>query len=281
MKVKYLLFLVILCTSLVGCSFDMDENPNANIKFTVTTTSENEMFQLGLQSKKIIIDWGDGITETKEGIDGQEFLPYSHTYAEAGKYTVTVSTLNVTGFETYRDYPVTKFTMGDCPSLIRLELNNVRDLTYLRPVNSRNIYSIAIKDCVSLTSLDLTNLPRLAGFSCINTQLATVDISKNTWLRNVNIQDSPFSSISFENNPDLRGVAFVNTEIKTLSFTKNEKTTEVYCIDNKMEFNGLDFMFISLPKVTDDSERVLSIRGNPGTYTCNPAIATTKGWNVK
>lgn len=282
MKIKYLLLLFVLSFYLSGCDFTMEDNANANIKFDVNTTADNKEFQLGIQSTEVMIDWGDGTQDVKNGESGQEIATYSHTYAQKGTYRVTLSTLRVTGIDTYRDYPVTNLEINECPFLMKLDLNNIADLKTFSPSGCKNLYALTIKDCVSLYDIDLSRLPRLAGISLINTGLTDLDISKNKWLRNVNIQDSPFTDISFDKNKDLREVAFKNTKIKNLSFAQNTKLYSLYSIDNLMDTNDIDFMFITLPMFSEiEAEKVLSVRGNPGEKLCTQSIAKTKGWQIK
>jgi len=72
---------------------------------------------------------------------------------------------------------------------------------------------------------------------------------------------------------------FVN-QLTGLDVSMNTALGDLSCMYNQLSVASLNVLFGTLHSNTI-SGKVISVFGNPGADTCNPGIATEKGWKVE
>lgn len=85
-----------------------------------------------------------------------------------------------------------------------------------------------------LTSLDVTNNPKIEQLRCAGNNLNSLDVSKNTELIEFEAYNNRLSSIDVSNNPELYYIDLTNNQIKSIDVSKNLKLERITCSDNKL-----------------------------------------------
>lgn len=85
-----------------------------------------------------------------------------------------------------------------------------------------------------LTSLDVTNNPKIEQLRCAGYNLNSLDVSKNTELIEFEAYNNRLSSIDVSNNPELEYIDLTNNQIKSIDVSKNLELERITCSDNKL-----------------------------------------------
>ena len=68
-----------------------------------------------------------------------------------------------------------------------------------------------------------------------------------------------------------------SNQLTSLDVSKNTALKDLYCYNNRLTDTALNILFRTLPCVTKGE---IYVGVNPGACSCNPRIATDKGWSV-
>jgi hypothetical protein len=104
--------------------------------------------------------------------------------------------------------------------------------------------------------LDVTGCTGLAYLGCSSNALTALDVTGCTWL----------SELYCDSNA-----------LTALDVTGCTELSELYCDSNALTDVALNTFFDTLP---DDGFALIFVYENPGSATCDPSIATTKGHTV-
>lgn len=85
-----------------------------------------------------------------------------------------------------------------------------------------------------LTSLDVTNNPKIEQLRCAGNNLNSLDVSKNTELIEFEAYNNRLSSIDVSNNPELYYIDLTNNQIKSIDVSNNLELERITCSDNKL-----------------------------------------------
>lgn len=85
-----------------------------------------------------------------------------------------------------------------------------------------------------LTSLDVTNNPKIEQLRCAGNDLNNLDVSKNTELTRLTAYNNHLSSIDVSYNTKLEVIDLSNNQIKSIDVSKNLKLERITCSDNKL-----------------------------------------------
>lgn len=85
-----------------------------------------------------------------------------------------------------------------------------------------------------LTSMDVTNNPKIEQLRCAGNNLNSLDVSKNTELIEFEAYNNRLSSIDVSNNPKLYYIDLTNNQIKSIDVSKNLELGRITCSDNKL-----------------------------------------------
>ena len=131
---------------------------------------------------------------------------------------------------------------------------------------------------IELANLDVSHCPALRILKCNDNQLTSLDITKNTMLIELNCTNNQLTSLDVSNNIALAELFCGRNQLTNLDASKNTAMTEYLSVyANQFSTEALNALFNALPHGNDGT---IFIMDNPGTNTCDPSIATDKGWNV-
>lgn len=85
-----------------------------------------------------------------------------------------------------------------------------------------------------LTSLDVTNNPKIEQLRCAGNNLNSLDVSKNTELIEFEAYNNRLSSIDVSNNPELEYIDLTNNQIKSIDVSNNLELDRIRCSNNKL-----------------------------------------------
>jgi hypothetical protein len=78
----------------------------------------------------------------------------------------------------------------------------------------------------------------------------------------------------------LQDLSYGSNQLTALDVTKCPALRGLYCGRNQLTATALNTVFTALPNRSDRNYAPISIKDNPGTNSCNRAIAENKGWEV-
>ena len=99
----------------------------------------------------------------------------------------------------------------------------------------------------------------ITHFYCNNNNLTNLDVSNNTALTYLDCYSNQLTSLDVRNNTAL---------------------TQLDCSSNQLSAAGLNALFEILPERIIPGGSTINISNNPGSATCDPSIATNRGWLV-
>ena len=138
-------------------------------------------------------------------------------------------------------------------------------LTSLDLTDYINLYDLSVNDCSNLSSLTL-NSSVLRVIEASATILTSLDLSASSYYDTINLSGSNISTLTIANG------------------TANESSKANYDISgNDLSAESLDAFFTALGSANVNKKKApptIYVQGNPGAATCDPTIATAKGWSV-
>jgi len=142
--------------------------------------------------------------------------------------------------------------------------------------------SFLVCDDNSLSSLDLRGLSSLSTAICKNNSLSSLNVEGLTSLTNLDCSGNGLSSLNISGLSSLTLLDCKDNSLETLRAEGVELQYGYYGDGSKMSNNNLsaaalDQFFTDLEPTETG---ILFVDGNPGSATCNPSIATSKGYVV-
>ena len=175
----------------------------------------------------------------------------------------------------------------------------------LQSLDVTNNNKLTILDCDSnrLESLDVRSNKSLMRLWCRGNSLESLDVGKNMDLELLACGGNTLTTLDVSKNKDLKLLACGGNTLTTLDVSKNTKLMRLFCNDNKLlsslkipssinnelhcgncnlSAEALNTLFSTLPdvKALTEVSKEIHVYGNPGTNTCDKAIAENKGWKV-
>ena len=86
----------------------------------------------------------------------------------------------------------------------------------------------------NLNSLDVSKNTELIEFEAYNNRLSSIDVSNNPELEYIDLTNNQIKSIDVSNNPELYYIDLTNNQIKSIDVSKNLKLERITCSDNKL-----------------------------------------------
>ena len=131
-----------------------------------------------------------------------------------------------------------------------------------------------------LTSLDVSKNTMLKELHCIYNQLTSLDVNKNTNLENLYCSYNQLTSLYLTENNQLSYLDCSNNRLTSLDLSNNTKLVSLECSYNQLSVEALNALFGTLHNNYNWEYKWIYINNNPGTDACNQSIATGKGWIV-
>lgn len=264
------------------------------------------------QGESITIDWGDG---TVEDVSPKIDKPVTHKYTATGTYSISLSSENLTDLDfsgTIQD-----LTIGLCPNLKKfMVLGNSSMNSLTLGANCPNLESLLIMWCDNLETIDVSQCSKFNSFSIHHcpkvasnidlsksteltflsiseTQILSIDITKNTKLEHLEFYgNKKVTSLDLSKNIKLKRAILNDNALKTLNLGENTTLKSLDCSNNLMDTGGLNSLIKSLPKLERDPVAVaegapedfhkgtLYIGGNPGEKSCDESLLNKNTWRI-
>jgi len=130
-----------------------------------------------------------------------------------------------------------------------------------------------------LKSLDVSKNAALTNLICGNgAQLTNLDVSKNAALTNLDCSGNKLTNLDVSKNTMLINLNCEENLLESLNVSKNTKLTNLQCGSNQLDVEALNTLFGTLHN--NSGTKQIDIGYNPGTHGCDQNIATNKGWTV-
>lgn len=200
------------------------------------------------------IDWGDGSAASAVTLRSDRPTEVAHTYADTQTHTITINGKHITEF--------------DCSNnqLTQLDVSNLPELGVLWCNGNR------------LSRLDLGNNTQLTELYAYSNRLRQLDLRNNTALVRLNASQNLLTELDLSANTLLRRMDCYENRLTALDFSNNAALGYAVCADNLLTAEALNAVFATFHRSTKGN---IFIGGNPGEATCDPAIATKKGWRAR
>jgi len=130
-----------------------------------------------------------------------------------------------------------------------------------------------------ITHLDVSNSKLLKYLQCSNNQLSNLDVCNNTALQFLQCSKNNLTVLDVSNNIALINLVFDKNQLTSLDVSNNSALMFINSRKNQLSAEALNVLFDTLNNVKVDG-KILFIRNNPGTDTCNQKKATDKGWQI-
>jgi ankyrin repeat protein len=137
------------------------------------------------------------------------------------------------------------------------------------------------EDTINVTSINATGCTGIPYFGEYNEPVLTnVNVSGCTLLATALIFSNPnLTSINFAGCTSLDYAALNGNGLTSADFTGLNLLKTISVSFNNMNAAALNALFNTLNSAVLGT-KLINIAGNPGTATCNKALATAKGWEV-
>lgn len=121
-----------------------------------------------------------------------------------------------------------------------------------------------------LTSLDVTNNPKIEQLRCAGNNLNSLDVSKNTELIEFEAYINRLSSIDVSNNPELEYIDLTNNQIKSIDVSNN-KSLRSFFIDMNLltELNPSNNLELDWIRCSDNKLTSIDVTNNQKLTTLN------------
>jgi len=172
--------------------------------------------------------------------------------------------------------------------LTSLDVGGVRGLTSLHCANNQ-LTSLDVRDLKALTSLycfnnqlttlNVRGLSALKELGCYVNQLKSLDVRGLSELTTLICADNQLISLDVRDLKELTMLYCYNNQLTTVDVRGLSALKELGCNNNKLSFIALNSLFESLP-IRPAKDGSIIISNNTGSASCNPEIATYKGWKV-
>jgi Leucine-rich repeat (LRR) protein len=296
--------LLVLAIAFAGCEKSDNNDPDTPtgpgiITFTAVPNSYDKEIYFYAIAQQLVVDWGDGSApETYTNVYFEIYstgYPITHTYTGSTTYTVQLKGEGLTHFHC-PDNQLTTLDVSKCTALQSLSCPS-NQLTTL-DVSKCTALQVLYCRGNQLTTLDVSKCTALQKLECWSNQLTTLDVSKCTalqmlWcdgnqltalnasnclaLQTLDCYGNQLTSLNVSGCTALQGLYCGGNSLTALDVSGCTALQGLYCGGNSLTATALNAVFTALPNYPYGG---ISISNNPGTATCNKAIAENKGWSV-
>jgi hypothetical protein len=199
-----------------------------------TFTPDNRTLRFEITAQKIVVDWGDGLTNEYNNL---KYTEVKHRYTDNTTRTVRIQEEKLSYFDCSShaadDHKnITVLNVDDCAALRLLNCSN-NQLTNL-DVSKNTVLSGLYCFDNQLSTLDISNNTKLAYLRCFDNQLKVLDVSNNTELKDLYCSSNQLSALDVSNNTELKDLRCSGNQLNTLDISNNTALTALVCFDNQL-----------------------------------------------
>jgi Leucine-rich repeat (LRR) protein len=140
----------------------------------------------------------------------------------------------------------------------------------LTTLKTKQLTSLYVNGCTALEYLDCED----------DYQLISLIVSGCTALHELNCYNNQLTSLDVSSCTALHELSCYNNQLTSLNVSGCMALAYLDCDDNQLTTAALNTVFTALPDRATGFYSSIYIYNNPGTGTCNRAIAENKGWSV-
>jgi Leucine-rich repeat (LRR) protein len=131
------------------------------------------------------------------------------------------------------------------------------------------------------TSFDTTGLSSLTTLNLYDNQLTSLDVTGLSSLTGLNLSNNQLTSFDGTGLSSLADLNLSNNQLTSIDGGGMELSYNHYGSGSDFQFNNLSATALnSFFSTLGDAAGVLNVSNNPGSATCDPTIATAKGYTV-
>ena len=151
----------------------------------------------------------------------------------------SLSSCIIGGDDYYNICNINISSLQDCKNLVNLSLLefncptiNLGDYTFLQ--------ELTLEDIQQLETLDLSKNSALTKLTLDNVPLSSLDLSANTALKELSITDVPLSSLELKNNSSITSLTINETLLQSLDLKEHTALSSLDCSNNRLASLLLD-----------------------------------------
>ena len=244
--------------SVFGDDFEIPELTDANtIQFTVDASGEWKVIEMNAGGGRIAIEWGDGRLQKIEHPDNASI---QYRYKPSRSFTVRVWAEELTAFSVSGVLmPVSNMHLGDFPRMKRIELNSIKEssfldlntscpnLEYMNIGNWEGLEELHFDECLNLKTVQVYTNPKLTSIKlghcefltslyCIDNGITSLSLKKLPALHTVELTGTPqLSALEIDDDNMISVLHIEGCVFRKLDFlNKLMSLTELYCSSNKL-----------------------------------------------
>lgn len=190
----------------------------------------------------------------------------------------------------FRNWLATNYKWANDGLLTEKEIEEVTSIEISRPsVKSlkgiellRNLTSLKATDC-DLNKVDVSKNTKLAHLDLDNTHLTSIDLSNNLKLKFLSLRRNQLKIIDLSKNTELEEVYLERNLLTSLDLTGLRKLAYVYCYQNRINGEAMDVLIASLSTEYPDTFCVINTHHHTERNVVTKsqvATAIAKGWKV-
>ncbi len=131
----------------------------------------------------------------------------------------------------------------------------------------------------NLTSLDLSKNTALKQLNVSYNQLTSLDLTQNTLLEDLMCHNNRITSLILPNNSELRSVVCNDNLLTSLNLSGNTKLQNLTCYRNRMTIAGTNTMVAQLPRLSSAATINFQMRSDDANIMLRSAVQTARGKN--
>lgn len=193
-----------------------------------------------------------------------------------------ITSLNLTNLPKLKELWVSgnKLTAIDLSNLGNLEefYGSYNKVGQLRTNMNPKLDVLSVEG-MDLTELDLTKNPNLLILRAGHNKFEGLpNLSENTKLQTLDMENSNLSNIDIAPFLDLKKLDLSGNKITSIDISKNKNIRSIDLDQNQLDACAINDILFTLPQAEKAEEANIRLYGNTGSTTFDPSLITNKNW---
>lgn len=221
-------------------------------EITSTVSTQTKTCELEFD-QSLIVDWGDGVTDTIQQVLSGEVI--SHVYKTLGDFTCRARGVNISYYK------------ADSRRVKQLFTDKSPNLKYISCTSNQ------------LSALSVFQNKKLETLYCGGNDLIRLQLDSCKMLQTLTCSDNNITALDFSALLLLKKITCHTNLLTELKVSPSGALNYLSTGNNKLSVEALDSLFSKLPVLNESStSKNLLILNNPGAPYCNLSVATSKKW---